>query len=95
MATIIFEGRPSGLLTVVPSIDVDPSSSNEDFIKRRFTIQDRFILGLGAYATTGFDPRTPVDVRRVKAIFQTELDKLMGPGKGTVYITAVYIAKRQ
>jgi hypothetical protein len=93
LATIIFEGRPMGLLTVVSEITIEPDLLKE-FQMRRFTMQDRFVLAIGNFATTGFDPRGKVDIIRLKRLLQVEMDRLMGPGKGTVYITAAYIAKR-
>jgi hypothetical protein len=93
LATIIFEGRPMGLLTIVPEIVIENDAYTE-FQMRRFTLQDRFVLGIGTYATTGFDPRGKIDILRLKRMLQYETDKLMGPKKGTVFITSAYIAKR-
>ncbi len=82
-----------GLLTVVTDIQIEPGQLGE-FQMRRFTLQDRFVLAIGNFASSGFDPRGRLDVIRLKQLLQVELDKLMGPSKGTVYIVAAYIAKR-
>jgi len=93
LGTIIFEGRPMGLLTVVSDIQIEGRVLTE-FQMRRFTLQDRFVLAIGNFASTGFDPRGRMDIVRLKRLLQSELDRLMGPNKGTVYVTAAYIAKR-
>ncbi len=98
MSTVIYEGRPAGLLTVVPVIylGATPPTEKTDLAQmQKLNIQDRFLLALNGLATTGFDPRKPIDILQIKNLLQGELDKVMGANWGTVFITSAHIARRQ
>ncbi len=92
---VIFDGRPAGILTVVPIIDMGSNRALEEVAPQRLLVHDHLLLGLIKYATSGFDPRGVMNIREIKRILQAELDSAIGPGKGTVYVVSAHIAKRK
>ena len=95
VASVIYDGRPAGLLTVVPVVDMGSNRALEDVAIKRLEVQDHFLIGLNQYATSGFDPRGVININQIKRILQAQLDSVIGPNRGVVYVISAHMAKRK